>query len=190
LRRISDAAKDRRDHVAVLERRDEFGAACRIVPQPVEQLGEAPLGRIHAAAVRDRRQSLPTRNLGDERRFVLRTVIGPEVVIAQRLEILPDGNDRRAGRVDGDRQHVIAVDAAVREREPHRDNERFHVGSVRLRSEIWIGTIALHGILADTCADRSTLAVDERDANALRTVVDARNDRHPRQACRSTSQPR
>ena len=50
LLRVSNAAERSRDHVAVFERTGKLRALVRIVPQEVQQLGEAPLVRIHAAA--------------------------------------------------------------------------------------------------------------------------------------------
>ena len=38
-----DAAERGGDHVAMLQSRDESGSLVRVVPQPVEQLGETPL---------------------------------------------------------------------------------------------------------------------------------------------------
>ena len=48
-----DAAERGRDHVAVFERGHEARALLRIVAQPVQQLGEAPLVGVDAAAPLD-----------------------------------------------------------------------------------------------------------------------------------------
>ena len=79
------------DHVAVLERGDEAVALVGIVPQPVQQLRESPLGGVDAAAPLD----------GFEARRACAVsviwaasspgaVVAPEVVIVERLELLAD----------------------------------------------------------------------------------------------------
>ena len=51
--RVGDAAERGGDHVAVLEGGGELGALVGVVAEPVQELGEAPLVRVDAAAPLD-----------------------------------------------------------------------------------------------------------------------------------------
>src|ERR1700761_2996722 len=90
-------------------------ALFRIVPQPVQKLGEAPLRRIGAAAPVERRQSLFAALGGDLGRLAPGAVVAPQIIVAQRLEMLIDRNDRGAGGVDRQRFDKFAAYAGMRE---------------------------------------------------------------------------
>src|SRR5215813_13232896 len=109
--RIADAAKSGGDHVAMLESGGELRAFCRIVPQPVKELGEAPLGRIDAAAPIDHGKLFAMRCFGNFGGFRFCAVVAPEVVVVEWLKILVNRNDGRASRIERDRSNIIAADA-------------------------------------------------------------------------------
>ncbi len=71
LLRIGDAAEGGGDHVAVLEGGGEGGALVGVVAQPVQELGEAPLVRVDAAAPLDGFEVLAVGERGDLLRFFL-----------------------------------------------------------------------------------------------------------------------
>ena len=80
-----------------------------IVAQPVQQLGEAPLGRVDAAAPVDRFEVLAARaaaviSCG----FVLGAMVAPEVVVVERLQVCVHRDDARAGGVERDALRSLA----------------------------------------------------------------------------------
>ena len=105
--RIGDAAQHGRDHVAMLQRRDECGRACRDCAA-----ASAAAWRIPTRTSRRRRTSrwpaspCRMRRLGDLRRFLPGAVIAPEIVVVERLESFADRNDARAGGVERDCFHL------------------------------------------------------------------------------------
>jgi hypothetical protein len=98
----------------VLEGAGEPAARVGIVAQPVQQLREAPFRGVDAAAPLDRLEPLPVRERGDLGGFLPRTVIAPQVVVAERLQPGVDGDDARAGRVDRDRRDLAACDCVAK----------------------------------------------------------------------------
>src|SRR6202051_5165582 len=76
-----------RNHVAVFESTGEFLSLAGIVPNPVEQLREAPLRGIHASAPLDGLQLLPVRELGNLSGFPFCAVVAPEIVVVKREQI-------------------------------------------------------------------------------------------------------
>ena len=107
--------------------RNELTALSRIVAQPVQQLGETPLGRIHTAARAYRRQVHRMCDLGDPRCFRRRAMIAPEVVVIERNEILAEWNDSRPGRVERQRLDIGADNIRARQRATHRIDQRRHM---------------------------------------------------------------
>ncbi len=98
--RVGDAAEGCGDHVAVFEGSDEAVALVGVVAQPVEELGEAPLVGVDAAAPLDGFEVLAVGELGDLLCFFLGAVVAPEVVVVEWLEIFADGEDAGAGGVE------------------------------------------------------------------------------------------
>ena len=72
-----DAAQGGDDHVAIFERGDEARALFRIVAQPVQKLGETPLGGVDAAAPVDGFELLPVRGSGNLLRLAPGAMIAP-----------------------------------------------------------------------------------------------------------------
>ncbi len=99
---VGDAAERGGDHVAVLEGGGKLRALVRIVAEPVQQLGKAPLVRIDAAAPLDGFEILLVGEGGDLLRFGFGAMIAPQVVVAERLHVRVDGHDAGAGGVEGD----------------------------------------------------------------------------------------
>ena len=147
--RIGDAAQRRRHHVAVLEGGDEFGALVGIVPQPVQQLGESPLRRIDSAAPVDRFQPFAMRGFGDLRGFAFGAVIAPQIVFAERLQVLADGNHGRAGGIERDGLDLIAGDAGFLHRLARGRGQGAHVIFVRLGGVFGIFAFAMQRIFGD-----------------------------------------
>ncbi len=166
----------------MLEGAGEALALRRIVAQPVQQFCESPLGRVHAAATGDRWKVRRTRRGGDLGGFFGRAMVAPEIVLIQRHQLLVDWNHCRAGGVERDREHVGAVDVRVGERAMRGNRQSVHVRRVRLRREIRIMAIAMHGIFGHTGSDRPAFAVDNRHTNALRSEIDSGDDWHQARA--------
>ena len=85
VRDISNPAQRGRNVVTVLECGCEALALNGIVAQPVQQFGEAPLGRVDAATPVDGGEFLLSGGFGDVRGFLPGTVIAPEIVFVKRL---------------------------------------------------------------------------------------------------------
>ncbi len=179
---VGDPAEDRGDHVAVLEGGGEARALVGVVAQPVEELGEAPLRRVGPAAPFDRRLAALVRHLGDARRLVLGAVVAPEVVVVERLHLVVDRDDGRAGGVEGDGADFLPLDPRRLECAPRGLDERLHVRCVRLRGVVRIVAVALDRILGDAVSDHPLAAVDDRDAHTLRPEVHPGDDPHLRRA--------
>src|SRR5215471_11189334 len=62
---VENAAKGSGDHVTVFECGSKSGAFTRVVTQPVQQFGEAPLGRVDAAAPLDGGKLFAMRGFSD-----------------------------------------------------------------------------------------------------------------------------
>jgi len=140
---IANATQRGRDHVTVFQCRGEFRSLLRIVPKPVQQLGKSPLGGVNPAAPLNRLQTFPMCRGGDLGGFAFGAVIAPQVVLAQRLKILVDRNDRGARGVERDRQHLIACNAGLLQSFAHRGSQRLHLIIVRLRRVLRILAFAM-----------------------------------------------
>ena len=130
--RGGDAAERGGNHIAVLKGGGEVVSLVRVVAQPVQQLGEAPLMRIDAAAPCDGLEVLLVRERGDFRGFVLCAVIAPEIVVIERLHRGVDEDDARSGGVESDGFDAVAVDTGLRESVACGAGERGHLIGVGL----------------------------------------------------------
>ena len=130
-------------------------ALLRIVPQPVQQLGEAPLVRIDAAAPVDRLQVFGAcASAVICRASSMRAMIAPQVVVVERLHRRVDRNHAGAGRVERDGGDVLSVDVVLLQHLTHRAHQRLHLVGVRLRGIV--------GIVAFACSGYSAEAVPSR----------------------------
>ena len=152
--------------------------ALRRVPQPVEELGPAPLRGIHAAAVVDGGQLSRVRHLGDERGLVLGPVIAPEIVVVERPEPRTNRYNGRSRGVQRDRCDVCTTHAGLSQRDAHRLNEGMHVRLVRLRGKIGIVGRTHHGVAGHAEAERTVAGVHDSHAHTLRAEINARYDGH------------
>ena len=178
LLRIGDSAQCRRNHVAMLERRSELIPFIRIVSQPMQQLRESPFARVNAAAPPNRFQPLAMRGVGNLRRFALRAMIAPKVILVQRLHVLVDGNHRRARRIERNRLNLIAANARLLQDFAASRRQRAHVIFMRLRRVLRIFTLAVQRIFGDGRIQQPSLAVHQRNAHAQGSEIDSRNNRH------------
>ena len=110
-------------------------ALVRISAQPVQQLREPPLGRVHAPAPCERFQILRAAGSGDLGGFALGAMVAPQIVIVQRPKALAHRNDARSGSVERQRRELPAVHARRLQRLAHRGDQRVHVVPVRLRGD-------------------------------------------------------
>ena len=149
LRRVRDPAKRRGDHVAVLEGAGKFLALVGIVPQPMQQLGESPLGGIHASAPLDGLQFLAICQFGDLGGFLLCAVIAPQVVVVERSHIRSDWNHAGARGVECDGLNLIAGNPGFLQCLAGGGGQRTHVIVVRLRGVVRIFALAMQRIFGD-----------------------------------------
>ena len=82
-----------------------------MVAEPVQQLGKSPLRRVDATAPLDGFQTLAPSRFGDLGGFPLRSVVTPQVILTQRLEIFAHRNHRGTGGIERDRLYLAAWDA-------------------------------------------------------------------------------
>jgi hypothetical protein len=90
---VANAAEYRRDVIAMFECRDEVLPFFGVTTQPVQELREPPFRRIRAATPMDRFQISLVRFFRDFGGFAPGAVIGPKIVIIERLKIRAHGND-------------------------------------------------------------------------------------------------
>src|SRR5690242_9356234 len=100
----------------MFEGRGKLRTLLGIVAQPVQQLGKAPLRRIHTAAPLNDLESLAMRDLGDFGGFPFCAMVAPQVIVAQRLHVLAHWNDRRACSVESNRLYLLSRNAALFDR--------------------------------------------------------------------------
>ena len=131
---IGDATQRGGDPVAVLEGRDELGAAVLMVAKPVQDLGEAPFGRVRAAAPRKSGET-GARNGGC---FAPRAVVAPKIEVVERLEVPAHWHDSRACGVDGEGRNAMPGRGT-----PHRFGQCTKLIPWRLRGVMWVAGVAL-----------------------------------------------
>src|SRR5580658_2198008 len=146
--------------------------------KPVQQLGEAPLGRVNAAAPFDAFEAHYVRRRGNLLGFGRGAMVAPEVVLTEWFQSLANGNHAGAGGVERDGGHCIAVHAGRAQRVAGRGGESSHLVGMGLGSEIRVFAAAMKGIRGGCGADRSALAVDESNANAEGAEINAGDDGH------------
>ena len=156
----------------------EARALVGIVAQPVEQLGEAPLAGVDAAAPVDGFEVFGEGELGDAAGLFVGAVIAPEVVVVERLEVGVDGDDAGAGGVERDGGYVLAVDVALGEDLAGCADECLHLVGVGLRGVVGILALALEWVLGRGCAEAAAFAVEQRDTDAEGSKVDSGYDGH------------
>ncbi len=156
----------------------KLGAFLGVVAKPVEELGEAPLVRVDAAAPVDGFELLLVGEGGDLLRFVLGAVVAPEIVVVERLHVGIDGDDAGAGGIEGDGRDVCACDVCLREDVAGGPGEGVHLVVVRLRCLVGVLAIALEGVFGDSGSEASAGAVEERDSDAKRSEINPCHDGH------------
>ena len=178
IRSRSDAAEGGGDHVAIFKGGDEARALPGIVPQPMQQLREAPLRGVDATAPVDGFELLLVRGGGNLLCLAPRAVIAPEIVVIQRLEPVADRDDAGTGGIDGERTDLISANTTVAKRALHRLLERIHLRAMTLRREIGILRGAMQRILRNASAEPPFRLAEERDTHAQCPEIDTRNDAH------------
>ena len=127
LRGIGDAGERSGDHVAVFQRGGKPVALVRIVSQPVQQLGEAPLMRVNIAAPVDRLEVFSPRQFCDLPRLFVRAVIAPQVVVVERLHPCINRNHARACRIERNGSDVLSVDVVFFKCQAHGADQGLHL---------------------------------------------------------------
>ena len=145
---------------------NKLRAFFRIVAQPVQQLREAPFGRIHSAAPLNRRKLFAMRRFRDLRGFSFGTVIAPKIIFVERLKIFPNGNHRRTGGVHGQRLHLIAGYARFPHCLARSARQSAHLVVVRLRGVFRIFAFAVQRIFRKCGREQASFAVHNGNANA------------------------
>src|SRR5437764_5440887 len=95
--------------------------------KPVQKLGKSPLRRIHAATPVNCFHTLTMGGSRDFRRLTLGSMIAPQIVFAERLQILAYRNHRRAGGIKSDGLYLIPRNIGLPYRLPGGGGERAHV---------------------------------------------------------------
>ena len=174
--RIGDAAQGGRHHVAVFQGGGKSDAFIGIVAQPVEQLGEAPLGRVDAAAPVDGLQPALAGQRGDRGSLLPGAVIAPEVVVVERLEAFVDRDHARPGGIEGDGIDRAAVDAGLGDGAARGIPQGAHVIGVALGGVVGVFLLAEERIFGDAGAEAAAGAIEDGNANAEGAEIDAGYD--------------
>ena len=177
--RVRDAAQSSGHHIAVFECRNKLASLAGIVPQPVQQLREAPFRRIHAAAPFDGFEFFAVRCFRNFRSFLFGAMVAPQIVVVERLEILPNGNHRRARGIQRNGENLLARDSGFLQNFTRGRSQRPHVIGVRLRGEFRIVALAMERICGDGRCQQAALTVHQRNADVQSPKINPSNDGHP-----------
>src|SRR6266545_3151719 len=150
----------------MLERGGHLPALFGIVAQPVEQLGESPLGGVDAAAPAQRFELLRTARVGDLTRFALGAMVAPEVIVVQRLEPFVHGDDARAGGVERDSPDVFSLHTGGGEGSAGRGYERVHVVAMTLSGVVRVFFPAEQRIVGGGGAESAFLMIENGNTHA------------------------
>jgi len=156
----------------------ELAALVRIVTQPVEQLGEAPLVRIDAATPVDCFELFAVREFGDLLRFGLGAMVAPEVILIKVLHLRIDRHDARAGGVKRDGRDLVTFDARFVDRHAGGGDQGAHLIGVGLRCEIRVLAAAMERIVCHSRTQTPSLAVHNRHADRERAKIHTSNNGH------------
>ena len=149
-----------------------------IVAEPVEELGEAPLVGVDAAAPLDGFEVASVGEGGDLLGLAEGAVIAPEVVVVERLHVGVDGDDAGAGGVEGDGFDLVAGDAGLGEDVAHGGDEGGHLVGVGLGGEVGVFALAMEGVAGGGGAEAAALAVEETYAGTEGSEIDSGDDAH------------
>ena len=157
----------------MFERRRQLVALFRVVPQPVQQLGESPLVRINAAAPLDRFEIFAVGKLGNLLRLTLGAMVAPEVVVIERLQCRIDRNHARAGGVERDGLDMLAGRSRLSAATWRMAlTSALHLILVRLRGVIRVFALAFQRILGRSpCPDRPRSLSNSVDAHTQRSKI-------------------
>ena len=162
----------------MLESRRKLTALLRIVTQPVQQLGESPFVRVHAAAPLDRLEVLLVRERRDLLSLGFSPMIAPQVVLVQRLHAIVHRDDAGACGIEGDGSNLVPMNSGRLDSGPCRFGQSAHVIRVRLRGEIRIFALAMERVLGNRGAKAATIAGENGNAHRESAKVDACDDSH------------
>src|SRR4029077_13076936 len=164
--RIADPAKGCGHHVAVLEGGGKLRSLVSIVAQPMQEFRKTPFRRVDTAAPLYRFQTFAVRRLGDLCGFALRTMIGPQVIFAERFKVLVDRNDRGTGGIQRDGFHPISADPCALDRVASSGSQGSHVIGMGLGGILWILALAMERVFGNRRGEEALRAIDNRYANA------------------------
>ena len=186
---VVDTAQHGSHVVTMLEGGDELVALIRIVAQPVQKLGKTPFGGVGSAAPLNGQQTGLMRFVCNFSCFTPGTVVTPEIVIIQRLQILADRNDAGPGGIqrqglNGRTRNTSRLNCAL-----NRKRQCRHVVFVALSGEIRIFAFAVKRIFGDTRAQPALFAVEDRNADAESSEINSGDD-GAHALCQYISQPR
>jgi hypothetical protein len=148
------------------------------VAEPVEELGEAPLVGVDAAAPLDAFKAELVGFGGDLFGFGETAVIAPQIILIQRFKAFADRDDAGAGGIESDGGDGVAVDAGGAEGVACGGGEGGHLVGVGLGCVIGVFAAAMEGVRGRGGADGALDAVDEGNANAESAEVNAGDDGH------------
>ena len=166
------------DHVAVLEGGGEAVSFIGVVAEPVEELGEAPLVRVDAAAPLDGFEAFGVGEFGDLAGFVVGAVIAPEIVVVDGLKGGVDGNDAGACGVECYGGDVVAVDVVFGDDLAGGADEGLHLVGVGLGGIVGVFAATVELVLGGRGADAAEGAVEERYSDAEGSEVYSSYDGH------------
>jgi hypothetical protein len=122
----------------VFEGGNKFISLVWIVAQPMEKFREAPFRGIRATAPLDGFEAGAVRSFGDESGLTPGTMVAPQIIFVEWLEIFADRNNAGASGIDSESGNLISGDSSVFESLPSGFRHRSHVVFVALGGEIRI----------------------------------------------------
>src|SRR5215470_13030919 len=190
---IGDSAQSGGYHIAVFKCRSEVCALCRIVAKPMQQLGNTPLRGVHTTALLDGFQLLAMGGFRDFRGLAFSTMVAPQVVLAERLQVFVDGNDGRSGGIESNRLDLVPGNTGLLYGLTRGLGQSTHVIFMGLGRVLGILPFAMEWIIDDGRSQQAAFAIDDRNAHTQGSEINTRHDRHwndlPRTSARAQSRP-
>src|ERR1022692_407113 len=173
----------------MFQRGGEARALIRIVAQPVEQFGEAPLAGVDAAAPVDGFQMGGVRGGRDLGGFPPGAVVAPEVVIVDGVEVGVHRNHAGARGIERDGVDGVTIHAGIFEGAPGGGGQRGHVVGVALRGVVRVLLFAQQRVRSRAGAKTALDGVEDGNANAEGAEIYSGDNAHVRDLLESVARP-
>jgi hypothetical protein len=133
---------------------------------------------VNSAAPFNGFELFAARQFGNLPCLFMGTVVAPEEILVERLELIVDRDHTRSGSVEGKCDNLLRVDRGMAKHVMHGLDQSLHLVFMRLRSEIGIFHTAMQRITCGSSPQSSSLTIEQGDANTQRSEIYPGDDRH------------